>query len=210
MSEPTYQHWVDTGRVWHPAQPIAQLAAALWPLHGEVGTIGDTRHLEARTPEDHCPFSHTGWPVANMYPYVCAIDYSGPKWVEIRNWWIYNAHIGFAPWSKYINTGHGMEYRHDDRFTHGVPNSDANHVHLSIRSDWTHKSIGNFDVVPPTLREGARGNAVKVAQLRVHVKDDGIFGPVTLAAVRNAQRQNGLTVDGIVGYHTWYAILPKY
>ena len=210
MSEPTYQQWVTGGKVWHPAQPIAQIAAALWSLHGEVGTIGDTAHLTAKVPEDHCPFSHTGWPLPNIYPYVCAIDYSGPKWVEIRNWWIYNAHVGHAPWSKYINTGHGMEYRHDDQFTKGVSNSDLNHVHLSIRSDWTHKSIGAWDVLPPTLKLGARGDSVKIMQLRVHVASDGIFGSNTLKAVENAQRQNHLTVDGIVGDNTWNAILPKY
>ncbi|MTE19444.1 hypothetical protein F0L17_09950 [Streptomyces sp. TRM43335] len=32
---------------------------------------------------------------------------------------------------------------------------------------------------------------------------DGLFGPQTLAAVKEFQRRNGLVVDGIVGPRTW-------
>lgn len=54
------------------------------------------------------------------------------------------------------------------------------------------------------LRVGSRGDAVKRLQaaLNTHgarVAVDGIFGPGTLAAVRNFQATKGLTVDGIVG-----------
>ncbi|WP_369272704.1 peptidoglycan-binding protein [Streptomyces sp. R11] len=35
---------------------------------------------------------------------------------------------------------------------------------------------------------------------------DGIFGPLTEAAVRRAQQRAGLAVDGIIGPHTWKAL----
>ncbi|MFF5481509.1 peptidoglycan-binding protein [Streptomyces sp. NPDC012935] len=35
---------------------------------------------------------------------------------------------------------------------------------------------------------------------------DGIFGPLTEAAVRRAQQRSGLVVDGIIGPHTWKAL----
>lgn len=38
-------------------------------------------------------------------------------------------------------------------------------------------------------------------------KVDGIFGTKTLAAVRQYQKANGLTVDGIVGKNTWKKLL---
>ncbi len=61
------------------------------------------------------------------------------------------------------------------------------------------------------LRSGSRG--IEVAQLQTALnsrpsglsplKVDGIFGPTTLARVREFQAQNGLTVDGIAGPATY-------
>ena len=42
-----------------------------------------------------------------------------------------------------------------------------------------------------------------------NVAVDGIFGPITAAAVRDFQRSRGLTVDGIVGNQTWPAIIVQ-
>ena len=65
----------------------------------------------------------------------------------------------------------------------------------------------------PTLRLGSRGPAVAELQRRLNAKGatprldvDGIFGPVTSAAVRRFQRSRGLVVDGIVGPKTWAAL----
>lgn len=65
-----------------------------------------------------------------------------------------------------------------------------------------------------TLRVGSEGTQVKVLQwLLNHTTDytsgvvDGIFGTKTLAAVRQFQKANGLTVDGIVGKNTWKKLL---
>jgi len=62
---------------------------------------------------------------------------------------------------------------------------------------------------PPTISEGATGPNVRWAQyllVRRTMSDnqiDGIFGPVTKAAVEEFQAQVGITVDGIVGPVTW-------
>ena len=65
-----------------------------------------------------------------------------------------------------------------------------------------------------TLRVGSKGTQVQVLQwLLNHTTDyasgrvDGIFGTKTLAAVRQYQEANGLTVDGIVGKNTWKKLL---
>src|SRR5438132_7790088 len=66
--------------------------------------------------------------------------------------------------------------------------------------------------IPPTISEGATGLTVMWAQyllVRRTLSDnqiDGIFGPVTEAAVEQFQRDSGLTVDGVVGPATWAAL----
>lgn len=59
----------------------------------------------------------------------------------------------------------------------------------------------------PTLRRGARGEAVKIVQVAVGVDPDGIFGPGTEAKVREFQRAHQLVPDGIVGPKSW-ALFP--
>lgn len=60
----------------------------------------------------------------------------------------------------------------------------------------------------PTLRRGAKGESVELLQellnvKGVQVKIDSDFGVLTEEAVRQFQRANGLTDDGIVGPKTW-------
>lgn len=59
----------------------------------------------------------------------------------------------------------------------------------------------------PTLRRGARGEAVKLLQGKLGISDDGIFGVGTEARVRQFQRGKNVVPDGIVGPVTWGLIL---
>ena len=54
-----------------------------------------------------------------------------------------------------------------------------------------------------TLKKGSRGNEVKILQQALNLYPDGIFGPLTEEAVKEFQKANGLTADGIVGTKTW-------
>jgi hypothetical protein len=65
---------------------------------------------------------------------------------------------------------------------------------------------------PPTISQGATGPVVRwlqyllVRRILNHYQIDGIFGPVTKAAVKDFQGSSGLVVDGIVGPVTWGAL----
>ena len=51
-----------------------------------------------------------------------------------------------------------------------------------------------------------RGPSVRLAQRRLHVHADGVFGPQTRRAVKRFQRRHHLHADGIVGPRTWRAL----
>jgi|SRR6185312_2254165 len=66
--------------------------------------------------------------------------------------------------------------------------------------------------IPATISEGSTGPDVRWAQYKLvrrtmsYDQIDGIFGPVTKAAVEQFQTDSGLTADGIVGPATWAAL----
>lgn len=69
----------------------------------------------------------------------------------------------------------------------------------------------------PLLRNGSQGNFVYLLQFILNqygynLSVDGIFGTRTLNAVREFQRNNSLSVDGLVGNNTWKTLLtlPPY
>ena len=60
-----------------------------------------------------------------------------------------------------------------------------------------------------TIKYGNKGSEVKTLQEALNktapygLKPDGIFGAKTEAAVRDYQRRQGLSIDGIAGPKTW-------
>ena len=64
----------------------------------------------------------------------------------------------------------------------------------------------------PTLRRGNQGEAVEELQALLNAKFgfsleiDGNFGKATETAVKEFQKKNGLTADGVVGKKTWAAL----
>ena len=76
-----------------------------------------------------------------------------------------------------------------------------------------HDNVVSGSISPwPVIRIGRRNHPVRTLQhlLRAHghgVTVDGVFGPVTEAAVRAFQTSKALSVDGIVGPQTWAALI---
>jgi hypothetical protein len=144
-----YTTWRATGSKWNLARPIIDLSRVLRGYGYGVGTIGNASHLQKRIPEDHCPYSMTGWPRPNPYPWVHACDIMPPpagaglpslsalgaQIVLDRQ-----AGVEAISWLKYINwttlAGHCV---HDKWMPEHVTSAsnDVGHIHLSARTDHT-------------------------------------------------------------------------
>jgi peptidoglycan hydrolase-like protein with peptidoglycan-binding domain len=66
----------------------------------------------------------------------------------------------------------------------------------------------------PLQQQGSSGETVRTVQYLLNAQGanltvDGIFGPLTAAAVTTFQSDNGLTADGAVGDQTWPALLVQ-
>ena len=59
--------------------------------------------------------------------------------------------------------------------------------------------------IPQTIKNGSKGQAVKVWQEIVKVDADGVFGSKTTSATKALQKKAGIAQDGIVGKDTWTA-----
>lgn len=144
MATSAYHTWVQAGRPWTLARPIAQLKT--WAQANGIrvlGTIGNEAHLQADFPEDHTPYSFTAWPRQLPGYWVTAIDLDNANNLGGRI--LMRAQEGQLPWLKYMNSA-GRNYAYADGFRSGRPNADQ-HVHLSVFSDELETDIGDFSAI---------------------------------------------------------------
>jgi murein L,D-transpeptidase YcbB/YkuD len=71
------------------------------------------------------------------------------------------------------------------------------------------RQVKKSPVALRTLRQGSRGEDVKVLQRALGANDDGIFGSGTRALVVTYQKTHGLDPDGVVGRKTWSSLLGR-
>lgn len=159
MVTAAYRQWDSRGRKWDACKPVDELQR--WAKSNKVkvlGTIGNDAHLRSDRPMDHTPFSSTEWPHAVGDPVVFAIDLANVKrdGVTLGEAIERQARAGKLPWLKYMN--HGGKHL-DSRDLDGDGkrweeyDSRDEHVHLSVRTDWRNRSIGDFD--PWTVEPGS-------------------------------------------------------
>jgi hypothetical protein len=98
-------------------------------------------------------------------------------------------------WAGFARGYNGKEFR-KNRYDEKLAAAYAFHSKGAARTDSPH----------PTLRQGDKGEAVKVLQEILGIGADGDFGPGTKAAVIAFQKKHGLLADGIVGRGTWAAL----
>jgi hypothetical protein len=173
MASQAYHHWVADGRPWKFARPITQVGDRLRAHGYTVYYQGNQSHLEHEPPEDHTPFSATGWPGKSPYPYCMAMDIMPPKpgqkskitgaplpslaklAAQLRGDKI--DEVKQASFVKYINwepQGGGGPCYHDS-WTPSYSrrtSSDRGHIHVSARSDSATSTLSDgYDLVARIL-----------------------------------------------------------
>lgn len=155
MASQGYRDWLNAGRPYTLILPAADLQRTLRGYGLTVYDFPNDAHLQASTPEDHTPFSVTGWPGPNARWKARALDIMPREGVPDAQARAENAAIarqlirdrsaglpGVA-WIKYLNWTDEQGYCQQVRWTtDGQPNkattrrsTDKGHVHISGRSD---------------------------------------------------------------------------
>lgn len=70
----------------------------------------------------------------------------------------------------------------------------------------TSAPVLKFEYPGTPVKQGSKGDSVKLVQAIVGAKPDGDFGAKTHELVRNWQKSKGLVYDGVVGPTTWKAM----
>jgi hypothetical protein len=200
-----YYDWVNDGRHWSNAQPVEDLKTTLEGLGYTIYTIGDDSHLTAYLPEDHTPFSATGWPYVSPKGRVCALDIMPkaglPDLVTLAHALITAKDAGDsrAAFIKYMNwTDSNGQVLHTswEPSKQTRSSSDSGHIHVSIRTDYVDSDCaagwnpleGSSVIVPISS-----GPTTPIPNPSLDV--DGRLGPLT---VRRWQQVMGTPVDGII------------
>lgn len=124
-------------------QPLEALRDLLRWAGYTVYDIGNDEHLDHQPPEDHTPYSATGWPSAARFGVLYAIDVmppapnSGLPSLQVLGAKLRADRIaGLIPWLKYMNWGPSNDRTAvKDSWTSGKlvrsASSDTGHIHIS-------------------------------------------------------------------------------
>jgi hypothetical protein len=166
----TYATWVADGSPWVDARPVRAVGDIL-AAHGyTVYYHGDQRHLTHVPPEDHTPFSATGWPGSHPYPYCLATDIMPPAAgqkskltgrplpgidrLAAQLLADKQAGIPATRWLKYMNSTDAAGQVWHDAWQPDhtrTTSSDSGHIHLSGRTDFADSGIADgYDLVART------------------------------------------------------------
>lgn len=173
MSTATYDRWRAAGSPFTLCRPLRELRDLLRGYGYTVYDIGNAAHLQHDPPEDHTPYSETGWPGRARYGYGYAVDIMPPRagsglpalaalgtvihdqrpaWVKYLNW------EPDGPGGRCLHCS--WQPRHAQRAS-----TDRGHIHLSARTGYEETSGGRFDPVD-IIRGGSDMDADQARELR--------------------------------------------
>lgn len=153
MASQGYRDWLKAGKPYHLIRPADDLVNTLRRYGLTVYHYPNDAHLQANTPEDHTPFSVTGWPSSNARWNARGVDVmprgdtaaARKENADIARQLIRDRDAGLpgVAWVKYINWTDERDVCLQERWTDpAAPNrrttrssSDKGHIHISGRSD---------------------------------------------------------------------------
>lgn len=156
MAVAAYFAWDKLGRPLTPAQPIREfvekckVAFPLAAAENLFSWYADDAHYQSNFPEDHTPYSVTGWPVPCPQWWVCATDVMhrpdlGVDCDVLVPYWIGEAKAGRMPWLKYV-IWKAQLYDVRNGFKPVANSGHFDHSHVSSRTDHLETSLGGWSV----------------------------------------------------------------
>lgn len=156
MAYAIYYQWDSLGRPLEPARPIRDIVERIKAAYPKAASTfswyANEAHYQAEPPQDHTPFSATGWPKPSPEWWVFATDIMhrvdlGVDCNVLFGYWIGEARAGRMPWLKYmIWQAKLYDVRNGWRAQSNSGHFD--HIHLSARTDFQHYSLGSWSIVP--------------------------------------------------------------
>lgn len=161
MAVAAYYRWDHEGRPLEPAQPIRDVVERMKVAYPKAANTfswyANEAHYQAVPAQDHTPYSQTGWPLTSPEWWVFATDIMhnpqlGVDCSVLFAYWISEAKAGRMPWLKYM-IWQAKLYDVRNQWRPQANSGHFDHIHLSARTDWQHKGLGAWSIVPPQQQE---------------------------------------------------------
>lgn len=207
MATQVYRNWLAAGEPYRLAEWMNDLVETMRGRGYTVYHYPDVDHLTTDQPQDHTPFSYTGWPIDSPFGWGFGVDIM-PKNGDARSLTplarqiIADKDASHPALSglKYINwtDESGQVWQTSWKPTKATrPNTDKGHLHLSGRSDSAHWRAVDYDPIARMNGEDDMGYADAFLEL-----GGGSSGP----AVPAEYRAKPATVAGNSGREQLWAI----
>lgn len=216
---PTYYVWIGSGKPYVLMRPAKVLQAALRGHGLTVYDYPNDAHLRANTPEDHTPFSATGWPGKSAYGVGHALDVmprADTAAARAENAAIArqlirdrNAAVAGTLWIKYINWTDEQGACHQERWmpSHETRSStDKGHIHISGRSDADNDARAEgYDPIA-RMTAAVQGGPVELSSILPAPKAGTNVGDALAGTWKTAERiADGPNAAQPVAAHVWLA-----
>jgi hypothetical protein len=157
MATQAYFNWLKAGEPYQLAEWMADLVDTMEGHGYVVYHYPDDAHLTTNQPQDHAPFSFTGWPIDSPFGWGFGVDIM-PKNGDARSLTALarqiiadkDAGVPELAGLKYINwtDEQGNVWQTSWKPTKATrPNTDKGHIHLSGRSDSAHWRALGYDPI---------------------------------------------------------------